>query len=184
MTALFLENERIRLRAPELADLDLLYDWENDSTIWNLSNTVAPFSRFILKQYLENAHLDIYATKQLRFMIEAAQKTKGEKTVGCIDLFDFDPYHARAGVGILIAPKAERKKGYASEALEVLIKYSFNKLGLHQLFCNISVENEVSLKLFEKFGFKVIGTKKDWNRDIGGWNDELLLQLLSTVRIP
>jgi hypothetical protein len=51
------------------------------------------------------------------------------RTIGSIDLFDFDHFHGRAGVGILIADPADRKKGYASAALACLVNYAFETLG-------------------------------------------------------
>ena len=103
---------------------------------------------------------------------------KGIETVGTIDLFDFDPFHQRAGVGILIKNKEKRQKGYASEALKILINYCFNTLNLHQLYCNIYVANTTSLKLFEKYNFQIIGEKKEWTRYGDKWIGEYMLQLI------
>lgn len=72
---------------------------ENDTDVWKVSNTIAPFSKYILRQFIENQKYDIYETKQLRLIIEALET---QKPVGTIDLFDIDPYNLRAGVGILI----------------------------------------------------------------------------------
>ena len=175
-----LENSSIKLRAPELSDIDLLYVWENNMEIWKASNTLTPFSRFVLKKYIETSHLDIWETKQLRLIIEAKnQNSLMFVPVGLVDLFDFDPFHLRAGVGILIANKEYRQKGYATEALKLLIKYSFDTLQLHQLYCNISAENTISLQLFENSGFEVVGTKKGWLKTINGWQDEVMLQIIN-----
>jgi len=172
-----LESKDIKLRALELSDIDLLFEWENDTTIWLVSNTIVPFSRFILTKYIERSHLDIYQTKQLRLMIDV-QMEKGVETVGTIDLFDFDPFHQRAGVGILIKNKENRQKGYASKALKILINYCFNTLNLHQLYCNIDVANTTSLKLFKKHNFQIIGEKKEWTRYGDKWIGEYMLQLI------
>ncbi|MFP4469067.1 MAG: GNAT family N-acetyltransferase [Bacteroidales bacterium] len=172
-----LTGNHIILRAPEPEDVDLLYQWENDPHTWHLSNTVAPFSRFVLEQYVMNSHEDIYKTRQLRLMIDTAER---EKTVGSIDLFEFEPAHRRAGIGLMIAEQ-ERRKGYASEALELLTDYCFSTLMLHQLFCNITPDNKPSLELFQKRGFEVIGTKKDWLLINNQWKDELILQLINPV---
>ncbi len=101
-----LENTTISLRAPELEDLDLLFIWENEPSIWQVSGTLTPFSRYILKQYLEHAGKDIYEVKQLRLMI---QLKSNHRPVGAVDLFDFDPHHHRAGIGILIAEPSDRR---------------------------------------------------------------------------
>jgi len=170
----------IILRAPEPADLDILYQWENDPETWKVSNTITPFSKYILQKYIENAHLDIYQVKQLRLMIDVTEKGKTLRTVGTIDLFDFDPYHLRAGVGILIGNKSDRKQGYATLALKKFIAYSFDTLQLHQLFCNITAVNDESLKLFKKCGFKITGRKADWIKISGGFAEEIMLQLINT----
>ncbi len=172
-----LEGSRVLLRAPEPEDVDILYQWENDTRIWHLSNTVAPFSRFVLEQYVMNSHEDIYKTRQLRLMIVS---TEHHKTVGTVDLFDFDPTHRRAGIGLMIAEQ-ERRKGFASEALELLIDYCFATLMLHQVYCNITPENKASLELFQKKGFEIVGSKKEWLLINNRWHHELLLQLINPV---
>lgn len=171
-----LETETIRLRALEPEDIDILYKWENDTTVWKVSNTIAPFSKYILKQFIENQQYDIYETKQLRLIIEAKD---GSKQIGSIDLFDLDPYNRRAGVGILIYNHKDKGQGYASAALGVLIRYCFQVLNLNQLYCNIAANNTRSLALFKSKGFTTIGLKKEWIKTTSDWQDEYMLQLIN-----
>lgn len=171
-------KEKIRLRALEPNDLELLYNWENDISIWKISNTYSPFSKYTLEKYLAEAHLDIFETKQLRLIIEKSDDNS-TKAIGAIDLFDFEPYHQRAGVGILIAEDAEKNKGYGKTSLELFLNYSFETLGLHQVYCNIAESNTNSLKLFKSLGFVEVGVKKDWIRNKNGWENEILLQKIN-----
>ena len=173
-----LKGKNIELRALEPLDIDVLYQWENDEEIWYLSNTLVPFSKFTLEQYVISASQDIFTTKQLRLMIDLNRQGKTH-TIGSIDLFEFDPANQRAGLGIFIL-KSERNKGTASEALAMLLDYCFGVLHLHQVYCNISPQNEASIKLFKKFNFVLAGTKKDWIRVKGNWMDEHLFQLVKT----
>ena len=170
-----LKGTNIYLRALEPEDLEFVYAIENNESVWEVSNTQTPYSRFLIKQYLENAHQDIYVAKQLRLAI-CLNGT--QKAIGLIDLFDFDPNNSRAGVGLVIADLASRNKGIGSEALELIINYSFQQLQLHQLYANIGSDNEISLQLFTKFGFQKIGIKKDWNKVQNWFKDELLFQLI------
>ncbi|RZJ73612.1 GNAT family protein [Flavobacterium sp.] len=173
---LTLSGNNVFLRALEPEDLEFIFAIENDESIWEVSNTQTPYSRFLIKQYLENAQQDIYEAKQLRLAI-AQQNTA--KTIGLIDLFDYDPRHHRAGIGIVIKDKANHDKGFGGESLELLIKYSFAHLGLHQLYANIDPENVRSVALFTKFGFTLGGVKKDWNRSQGKYKDEAFYQLIN-----
>ena len=173
-----IQDSPIILRAVEPEDIELLYLWENDRKVWQVSNTLVPFSRYQLKRYIESDSGDIHAHRQLRMMIDCRETDKQTRTVGCIDLFDFDPIHQRAGLGILIASAADRRQGYAYEAILQMIDYCRKVLLLHQLYCNISTNNTASIQLFKKAGFEITGTKKEWLRTENGWEDELLLQLL------
>lgn len=106
---MLLQNEQLKLRALEPTDLELLYQWENNPDIWDVSNTLAPFSKYILHQYIENSHRDLFESKQLRLIIELKGK-KDNPAIGTVDLFDIDFYNKRAGVGILIADEKTGKK--------------------------------------------------------------------------
>ena len=170
-----LKGEHIYLRALEPEDLDFVYTIENDTSLWELSDTQTPYSRFLIKQYLENAQQDIYEAKQLRLAI----CDKNDHTIGLIDVFDFDIKNKRAGIGILIQSESDRFKGYGKEALEILTNYCFNTLHLHQVYANISENNLASLKLFKGNGFKKIGLKKDWSFDGNTFSNEYLFQRIN-----
>ena len=171
-----LKGDNIYIRALEPNDLEFVYAMENDQSVWDVSNTQTPYSRFLVKQYLENAQQDIYEAKQLRLAICQDQDFPA---IGLIDLFDFDPKNNRAGVGIVLQGNENRKQNIGSEALELLIRYSFFNLNLHQLYANIGTENEASIALFTKFGFQKIGTKKDWTLVNGVYKDEAVFQLIN-----
>ncbi len=170
-----IKGKKLVLRALEPADVDLLYKWENNIDHWHVSNTLEPFSRFLLEQYVMNSNHDLYTDKQLRLMIHTQDDNR---PVGNIDLFDFSPTHRRAGIAILILSD-EREKGFAAEALSLLIEYAFYTLNMHQLYCNIGADNAGSIRLFEQAGFQRIGTKKDWQLRSGVWMDELFYQLIN-----
>jgi diamine N-acetyltransferase len=170
-----MEYGDIMLRAVEPEDLELLYRWENNIEFWVVSNTITPFSKFTLKRYIENSHKTIYETGQLRLMVVLKHTNE---CIGTVDLFDYDPYHERAGVGILIAQTEHRRKGYATMALTALKEYCFKPLRLHQLYCNIPETNQPSLDLFKSIGFTVIGLKKDWVRTGEEYTGEYILQLV------
>ncbi|MCT4628678.1 GNAT family N-acetyltransferase [Winogradskyella sp.] len=170
-----LQGEHIYLRALEPEDLDFIYQVENDASLWELSDTQTPYSRFLIKQYLENAQQDIFEAKQLRLVI----CTQNDDAIGLIDVFDFNFKNKRAGIGILIKDQPNRNSGFGSEALRLLIDYCFSVLHLHQVYANISENNEASLGLFENNGFKKIGLKKDWTFNGQKFLNEYILQRIN-----
>ena len=173
-----LKGENIFLRALEPDDLEFIYAIENDESVWEISHTQTPYSRFLVRQYLENANQDIYEAKQLRLAICV---NDDENAIGLIDLFDFDPKNNRAGIGILIKNTDNRNQGIGTEALGLLLNYAFYNLNLNQLYANIDTQNIGSLKLFTNFGFQKIGVKKQWNLVNGVYKDEALFQLIHQI---
>ncbi len=177
MTNSLLSSAIMTLRAVEPSDVDMLLRWENNTEVWKVSNTFTPFSRFEIEEYVLNAKRDIFSARQLRLMIALPEEKGVSDTIGTIDLFEFEPVHLRAGVGIMIA-KEFRGKGYAAEALRILVQYASEGLHLSQLFCNISSDNLVSIHLFETIGFIRCGQKKQWINTGEEWLDEYMYQLI------
>ncbi len=168
-----LKGEKVYLRPLEIEDLDAIYRWENDPENWQLGNTLTPFSRFFLEQFILNSQNNIFTDKQLRLMIE----THEGELAGTIDLFDFDPHHKRAAVGILV-DVAYRKRGYASEALDLLLDYCKNTLSLRQVYCTVNEDNPGSIKLFQNKNFEITGTRRQWNLVGKQWLDEIFMQCI------
>ena len=167
-----LEGRTTRLRALEPGDIELMYAWENDTEIWGVSGTLAPFSRHTLERFIEEQQFDIVQTRQQRLIIETPEGLP----VGALDLFDLDPVNLRAGVGILIHDTAQRGKGYAADAVETVCSYARDMLHLHQLWCSVEAGNAASLALFRHAGFSETGIRKEWLRLADGFHDEVFLQ--------
>lgn len=172
-----LENGNIRLRALEPTDLEAMFRWENDTTIWDVGNTHNPYSRYVLTEYLRNTHGDVYEDKELRLVIELKA---GRTSIGCIDLYDFDFHNRKAGVSILIEA-AYRKQGFAAQAVALLCQYAFQFLKLHQLYAYIPQKNNASKALFSKCGFQQTALFPHWIRTTEGFADVCLFQLIEPL---
>lgn len=171
-----LENKHIKIRAIEPEDLDILYSWENNTDLWIHGNSLSPYSKLTLRQYISDAQTsDIYQAKQLRLMIDLKENST---TIGTIDLYDFDIRNKRAGIGILI-DEPYRQNEYASETLDILKEYAFSFLDIHQLYAYISAGNIASIKLFERNGFEKSGTLKDWIFDNNTYRDVFIYQIIN-----
>ena len=177
MNTSYFVSERLRLRAMEPEDLEILYAMENDPQTWDVTNFNVPYSKFVLKQYIENSQSDMFADRQLRMMIV---RREDDAVVGTIDITDFAPMHARGELGIAIRTEFQGN-GFAKEALDLMCEYAFHFLFLKQLNAHVAVDNVMSLRLFKSCGFKECGLLKEWWCVGGKYKDVVLLQRLRPI---
>ncbi len=169
-----LKGERIELRSMMPSDADLLLKWENDRTHWHLSNTIRPYNMKDIEDFIAQVK-DIYLDGQLRLMIVSVME---DKPIGTLDIFDCDFQNKRGGLGILIADKDDRRRGYGFESLEMIKVYARDVLHFKQLYANILRSNEESQALFEKAGFVKCGEKREWVKRADSFEDEWMYQVL------
>ena len=155
-----LSSQTITLRAVEPQDLEFLYQCENNTPLWVYGTNKEPVSYFSLKEYINSCRKSIYESKQLRFMIVL---NKNDVTIGAVDLYDFDYFNSRAGVGIYVVQEYQNQ-GVGTETLQLLSEYAFNFLNIHQLYAFISADNKKSAKTFTKAGFTLTATLNDWQK--------------------
>lgn len=176
---MFIKNEKISLRCAEPEDAEQIFCWENDRSVWRVSGTHVPYSRFQVEQFLLSNN-DLQAQKQLRLMIISNEE---QVAVGCIDIYDYDPINERASLGILI-DEAYRHQGFAKSAIALCVEYLFQNLLLHQVHCCIDELNEESQRLFVSQGFVLCGRRKEWVKTAEGYLDVLEYQLIQVSHIP
>lgn len=167
-----LENKQalVTLRALEPEDLDLLYEIENDSDCWAEGVTNVPYSRYALRQFINDSTCDIYRDGQVRMVVQ----NEGRQPVGFADLVNFSPTHLRAELGLIIFPSC-RHRGYATAALEAMRHYARNVLHLHQLYSIVGGGNEYSLRMFQALGLQPTATLNDWLYDGREYHDAKLV---------
>ena len=168
-------EKRIRLRAPEPEDLDVLLSIENDEKLWEVGTATGPYSRYQMKRYLAEVQNDIYIDRQLRLMIQ--HETAG--VAGIIDLCTFDPRHSRAEVGLVVREDM-RRQGVAREALEMLERHCFGLLGIQQLYAYVPRQNTPSLALFRSAGYAEVAVLKDWVKTGSKFQDAVLFQKINS----
>lgn len=146
----------INLRKIEPKDLPFFYQWENDASAWADGSNHNPLSQQDLRTYIESTTGDIYRDGQLRLIIE-----EDGATMGCIDLFDFDPRNRRAAIGMYVAPEF-RGKGVGKEALRLLEQYAFGFLHLRVLYAVIATKNIACTALYRNAGYTESSVLPGW----------------------
>ena len=161
----------VRLRALEPSDAQTLYEWENDPATWDAGTRRWPVSLADIKALIEHSDLDIWHTRQTRFMID---RLDDGDTVGCVDIFDFDPLNMHCSLGILIKSDA-RRKGFACEAIGQVCKFARETLLVNAVLASAAADNAASIALFKSAGFDQCGRLAGWIRRRTDFVDEVLL---------
>lgn len=168
-----LKGPNIGLRALEPEDISFLYTLENNPALWELSETIEPYSKNILQNYLKHASEGIAEARQLRLLV---YEQGSARSLGFLDFYDYEQLHSRVGVGIVILEDRDRGRGFGREALVLALGYAFEVLKVHQVFAHIMDDNLASVRLFESVGFGKSGVRKDWIRTSKGYKNQLIYQ--------
>lgn len=160
----FLKDDCLKLRAVEPEDADLMWEFETDSSQWQLNGMSAPYSRMNMREYARGYDADPIRAGQLRLVIVDNNDTSlrnEEEILGLIDIFDISPKNRTAFIGVYIKESA-RGAGYASRAIGLIEEYAAQLLNLRILAAKVNASNDPSLNLFRKSGYTESGCLKDW----------------------
>ena len=147
--------EELFLRSIEKKDAFGVYLWELDKETQRVTQSE-------IKVSLENVYAlieqqtDVHNSSQLRMMICLSSNNA---SIGMVDLYDVDFEKGSAYVGVLIAEKQQRKKGFARQALLSIAQYAKKELKLVKLKATIQSSNEASIALFESLDYLRSGEK-------------------------
>lgn len=165
-----MQPDAIKFRAPELSDLEMLMEIENNPKYLDIGPVTSYYSRFQMERFIRQSKNDLYIDHSIRWIIEYEGKL-----VGIADIFHFDSRHSRAELGIYIRPSM-RRKGFALAALNFIESECFVRLDIHQLYVRVLADNIPSLMLFEQAGYSCSGRLKDWIKVSGQYRDVWMLQ--------
>ena len=166
-----MQYSSIKLRTVVPEDIDLIYKWETSTDAYERSDDFRLISRESVELFIEQStDADIFIKQQARFMAY-----DGNHTVGCVDLFNYDPYNRHADVGIIV-DRPFRRKGYATKMLCLIEEYAKSSVNLHQISCSVGQDNTASIRLFEKCGYIHCGTLAQWIWDGKEWIDKHIYQ--------
>lgn len=98
--------------------------------------------------------------------------------IGNVYITDINPLFRSGNSHILIGDKSCWGKGYAKEAYQLLLEYAFKERGLHRLTAHVLEENEVSIHLHERCGYKREGVYRKSVYKNGIWHNQIAFAIL------
>lgn len=171
MSKNFWETERIRLRGVEPEDWEVHYHWNMDSDMQrDLSQLQFPENKALAKKWAEESSIKTPDSDNFHMEIEL-NETK--EVIGMIAAHHADRRNGTFKFGIAIRQEFQRK-GFATEAIVLLLRYFFNELRYQKCHVDIHGWNEDSIRLHEKLGFQKEGQVRRANYAMGKYYDRYI----------
>lgn len=148
--------------------------WMNDQEVIKYLETGGDYTMDKLKRYLENV------INNQPFFWAIHIKENG-KHIGNIKIDPISSKHAYGEYGILMGDKGEWGKGYAFEASNTIINFSFYKLGLRKINLGVVSENFAALHLYKKLGFIEEGIYKNHGLYNGKYLDIIRMAIFNPI---
>ena len=167
---------RINLRKVIESDVNNNYfRWMNDAEVTRfLENGVQRYSIDALHEYVKEKNKD----SSNYFLAIIARD--GNQHIGNIKLGPINWVHRHGDIGIIIGEKEQWGKGYATEAISLVVKYAFENLKLHKITAGCTELNLGSMKAFQKNGFEIEGIRKKQFFWEGRYINSILLGLINS----
>jgi RimJ/RimL family protein N-acetyltransferase len=155
-------------------DSSPLFAWINDRALVTLSAPFRPIPRAEHDAWFDQV--------RQREDVRIFGIREGDRLVGSCQLHSIHPVHRSAELQIRIAVEDARGRGIGRQALQQLVRYGFDELGLHRIFLHVFVTNARAIRLYEGAGFRREGLLREAALIEGEWVDVLLMALLEPDR--
>jgi len=171
---MILKGNKVILRPVRKDDYNLIFKWFNDNEI--IDKLIGFRLQFSIDDALNWCEM---ASKTDRKDIKWIIETSDEKpeAIGFVGLYNIDLLNRNAESAIVIGEKSYWGKGMGSESLKLICDFAFNYLGLKLVYAYILSDNEASLNLYKKVGFKEEGVLRKRIFRKGFWHDVILLSI-------
>jgi RimJ/RimL family protein N-acetyltransferase len=100
------------------------------------------------------------------------------RLIGNCGLHQIDWTNRNAVFGIFIGDKNYWGKGYGTDATRTILRYAFGEANLHRVELEVFSFNQRGLRVYEKCGFKLEGTRRQALYREGAWHDEYVMAIL------
>ena len=179
---------RVYLRALELEDYLITYEWRKDEEIYHiLLNFLDMYSeeiqnmvggpKFFISKEKERQWILNTIQDQNRMVLGICLK-ENDQLIGTVNIQDIDWVNRSAHVPILIGNKSYWGGGYASEARILALKFAFYERGIHRIWALVLEDNIPSLKLHERMGYVKEGLLRDSVYKNGRFQNQVYMGLL------
>jgi diamine N-acetyltransferase len=170
--AKFLIGDRVYLRPVEKEDFNQLYAWANDPEIRGLTGEVFPTSQKSVEEFEVKLRMD---SSRVWFGVVVRED---DRLIGEAGLLRMFPAWRTTDLSLIIGERAAWRKGYGTDAMELLLDYAFGYLNFHRVAIGVVGTNERALHFYEKIGFKREGIQRDGYYYNHAYQDFVMMSML------
>jgi RimJ/RimL family protein N-acetyltransferase len=166
---------QVQLRDLTIDDVEDRFKWSLDKEVTkhlNMPDRYPPFSKEETIRWIE---MCINRTNGYE---QKAIVTKDGKHIGWIDLKNIDTLNKHAELGIAIGDKNYWGKGYGLSAMNEMLLWGFNILGLNKIWLRVEVDNQKAIKSYKRMGYVEEGILRQDRFKNGGFVDRLRMSIL------
>ncbi len=147
----FLKGKRVSLHALEphqLSEDSPYFSWLDDlSTDMHTERSRFPNNYERMMNYYNRA------CQNNELVLLGIFENKSGQHIGNVSLKDLNWFSRRGWLGYMIGDQEMRGRGYATDAVIMMMYYAFKKLNLNRIHTTITTTNLPSLKVAERVGF-------------------------------
>ena len=153
-------------------DSNRLFKWINDPVLVHFNSSFSPVDDLSHAEWFDKVRKD----RAVR--IFAIRKINNKELIGTCQLHSIHPIHRSAELQIRIGQEDQQGKGFGTDAVNLLLKFGFNELGLNRIFLHVFDSNERATRVYEKAGMKVEGKLREGVFIDGEFKSILVLAIL------
>jgi RimJ/RimL family protein N-acetyltransferase len=174
-----LEGERIELRRHARENYHLYAEWYGDPEIWHLTSWApSPLSRSAVERLFEDREI---SNTDDSFAIHIRDE---DEPIGVISLMNKSEANESAELSVIVGHQDDRHRGYGTEAIDRLLRYAFEELGLNRIGLSVFDFNEEAISAYEKLGFVEEGCIRQAIKRRSGFHDAILMSILKSEWEP
>src|SRR5215216_1596427 len=168
-----IEGGTVELRRHARDNYGLYAAWYGDPEIWHLTSWApSPLNRSAVEKLFEDRELSPVDDS---FAIHVKDE---DEPVGVISLMNISDANESAELSVIVGQPDDRHRGYGSEAIELLLRYAFEELGLNRVALSAFDFNGEAIAAYEKLGFAVEGRYRQAIKRNSGFHDAILMSIV------
>lgn len=165
-------GEKICLGPVLNGDVPSLFNWFDSQDLVRANGPYRPVDESKFHQWVNTAGND---PSRVLFAI---RRQVDMRLMGYVHLSGIHPVIRSAELGIAIGPAPERRQGFGSEALGLILDYCWREMNLQRVSLTVLSNNPDALRLYTRFGFQVEGLLRRGTYAEGAFRDVTIMALL------